>query len=313
MTLNRKSAGGDARLDDIVIFVRVVQNGSLSMAAKQLGKSPSHISKHLTALETALGVSLLQRSTHHLQLTDAGGIFFDHCLRILSDLEAAKADAGAVSDELIGTLRIHSTPGIGQALIVQTSAEYTRKFPNIRVELNFSIYSAGLNESGADIVIGSRDFDKDKFFASGVFERKLGSVPHVICATPAYLARHGHPRVPQDLLAHNCLIHVKQRGSPALWTMRHGDQDLELMVDGSFRSNIESAIRLAAIEGTGIARLPRYNVADELRQGTLIALLENCILPERTIKAFYPRSRFVPRKVYEFLALLEDRIQRLAA
>ncbi|WP_454853015.1 LysR family transcriptional regulator [Rhizobium binxianense] len=299
-------------LNDIVIFARVVQHGSFTSAAKLFGKSPSYMSKHITQLENTLALTLLHRSTHRVFLTDVGNVFFDHCVRILTELEAAKANAGALSSELVGTLRIHSTPGVGQALVVPAIADFNAKFPTVKVELTFSVYSANLMERGVDVVIGSRDFDHDEFFHSGLFERKLGTVPYVVCAAPAYFARYPKPSKPEELSGHNCLIHVKQRGNPRLWKISVENEETVVPVDGMFQSNLESAIRIAALQGSGIARLPHYSVAEEIRAGTLVPIFDGGIASDRTIKAFYPRSRFVPRKVYEFLSIVEERLKSSA-
>jgi DNA-binding transcriptional LysR family regulator len=295
-------------LNDIVIFTRVVQHGSFTSAAKHFGKSPSYMSKHITQLEHALALTLLHRSTHRVFLTDVGNVFFEHCVRILAEFDAAKANANAMSRELVGTLRVHSTPGVGQALVVPAIADFNVKFPTVKVELTFSVYSASLMDRGVDVLIGSRDFDDDEFFQSGLFERKLGAVPYVVCAASSYLERHPRPAKPQDLSEHNCLIHMKQRGNPRLWKVSTDSEEFTISVDGMFQTNLESAIRIAALQGSGIARLPFYSIAEARKSGALVALFGGGLTTDRSIKAFYPRSRYVPKKVYEFLSILEKQL-----
>ena len=297
-------------LNDIVIFTRVVQHGSFTGAARQFAKSPSYMSKHVTQLENSLSLTLLHRSTHQVFLTDAGHVFFVHCLRVLEEIDAAKADAGAFSGDLAGTLRIHSTTGVGQALVIPAVSEFNVKFPDVKVELTLSVYSANLMERRVDVLVASRDFVYDEFAQSGLFERKLGSVPYVICASPSYLARHPRPKKPGDLAQHNCLIHMKQKGNSHLWKVSVDNVETRVAVDGRFHSNLENAIRIAAIQGSGIARLPYYNVAEEIASGALVPIFDGGIATTRWIKAFYPRSRFVPKKVYEFLAILENRLKQ---
>jgi len=295
-------------LNDIVIFARVVQHGSFTTAAKLFGKSPSYMSKHVTQLENALSLTLLHRSTHHVFLTDAGKVFFDHCTRILSELDAAKADASGLSDELIGTLRVHSTPGVGQALVGPAIVDFVEQYPSVRVELTVSANSASLMERGVDVVVGSRDFDDDESFHSGLFERKLGPAPYVICAAPSYLATHPAPRCVEDISGHNCLIHTTQKPDPRIWTARIDGKESSAHVDGAFHSNLEGAILLAALRGAGIARLPLYSVIEEIRSGALVSIFDAEIVSHRVIKAFYPRSRFVPKKLRLFLAIMEARL-----
>ena len=299
-------------LNDIVIFARVVQHGSFTSAAKLFGKSPSYMSKHVTQLENALKLTLLNRSTHNVFLTDAGSVFFDHCVRILSEVEAAKANASGLGSELIGTLRVHSTPGVGQALVAPAIIDFNMLYPTVKVELTVSASSVNLMERGVDVVIGSRDFDEDVSFHTGLFERKLGPVPYVICAAPAYLGKHPRPEKPQELRDHNCLIHTTQKPDPRQWSARLGEEEVTIPVDGAFHSNFESAIVLAAVRGAGIARLPFYSVAEEMRSGALVSLFDGEIISRRVIKAFYPKSRFVPKKLRAFLAILEAQLKDMA-
>lgn len=299
-------------LNDIVIFARVVQHGSFTAAAKLFGKSPSYMSKHVSQLENALKLTLLNRSTHKVFLTDAGSVFFAHSLRILAELEAAKADVSGLGSELIGTLKVHSTPGVGQALVVPAAIEFNALYPAVTVELTVSASSVNLMERGVDVVIGSRDFDNDESFHTGLFERKLGPAPYVICAAPSYLADRPRPKRPEELAGHNCLIHTTQKPDPRIWNARVEDEDVSVQVDGTFRSNFESAIVLAALKGAGVARLPFYSVASEIRSGALVSLFDSEIVSLRMIKAFYPRSRFVPKKLKAFLSILETRLKDIA-
>jgi DNA-binding transcriptional LysR family regulator len=295
-------------LNDIVIFARVVQHGSFTTAAKLFGKSPSYMSKHVTQLENALSLTLLHRSTHHVFLTDAGNVFFDHCQRILSELDAAKADASGLSGELIGTLRVHSTPGVGQALVSPAIVDFIGQYPSVKVELTVSANSASLMERGVDVVIGSRDFDDDESFHTGLFERKLGPSPYVICAAPAYLEASGRPREFPDLSEHNCLIHTTQKPDPRIWTACVDQKEVTAHVGGTFQSNLEGAILFAALRGSGIARLPLYSVIEDIRSGALVSIFDARIVSHRVIKAFYPKSRFVPKKLRSFLAIMEARL-----
>jgi len=297
-------------LNDIVIFTRVVQHGSFTAAGKRFGKSASYMSKHVSQLESALSLSLLHRSTHSVFLTDVGQVFFEHCTQILAQLDEAKADAAALSRDLTGTLRIHSTIGVGQKLVIPAVTEFSTKFPEVRVELFFSIHSASLMDRQVDVLIASRDFAYDEFAQSGLFERNLGSAPYVVCAAPVYLARHPRPTSPDDLKHHNCLIHLKQRGNARIWKINESEKETQVEVDGYFHSNLETAVFMAALQGSGIARLPYFVVADEIASGQLVPLFEGGAESLRTIKAFYPRSRYVPKKVYEFLSVLEDRLRQ---
>ena len=296
-------------LNDIVIFTRVVQHGSFTAAAKMFAKSPSYMSKHVTQLENALALTLLHRSTHRVFLTDAGSVLFEHCVRILAELDAAKADASGLGSELIGNLRIHTTPGVGQGLVVPAIIDFNIEYPAVKVELTVSVNSVSLMERGVDVVVGSRYFDTDESFHSGLFERKLGPAPYAICAAPSYFARCGMPCKPLDLQHHNCLVHLTQKRDPKVWHIKAGDEKIGVPVDGTFHSNLEGAILVAALQGTGIVRLPFYSVAKEIQSGELVSIFDGNVISDRVIKAFYPKSRFVPKKVRAFLAILESKLK----
>ncbi|HMF67959.1 MAG TPA: LysR substrate-binding domain-containing protein [Phyllobacterium sp.] len=296
-------------LNDIVIFTRVVQYGSFTEAAKIFAKSPSYMSKHVTQLENSLALTLLHRSTHKVFLTDAGSVLFEHCVRILAELDAAKADASGLSSELIGNLRIHTTPGVGQGLVVPAIIDFNTEYPAVKVELTVSVNSVSLMERGVDVVVGSRHFEDDESFHSGLFERKLGPAPYAICAAPGYFARYGMPNHPHDLQNHNCLVHMTQKRDPKIWQIRSDGEDVAVPVDGTFHSNLEGAILLAAVEGAGIVRLPLYSVAAEIRSGQLVPIFDGDVVSDRVIKAFYPKSRFVPKKVRAFLTILETKLK----
>jgi len=292
-------------LNDLVIFARVVQHGSFTAAAKIFGKSPSYMSKHVTYLENALSLALLHRSTHHVFLTEAGSAFFENCQRILAELDAAKANASGLTSGVGGTLRVHSTPGVGHGLVAPAAVAFMAQHASVHVELSVSATSISLTETGVDLVVGSRDFAEDHYFHSGLLVRNLGRMPHVLCASPDYLARHGTPQAPQDLTGHNCLIHTSRKHDRSVWMFDDGSgEELAVPVDGTFRSNLESAVLLAAVQGAGIARLPCYSVVAELRAGRLQTLLEGQVVSDREIKVFYPKSRFVPSKVRAFIDVL---------
>lgn len=287
---------------------------SFSMAAlpkrqRYFAKSPSYMSKHVTQLENSLALTLLHRSTHKVFLTDAGSVLFEHCVRILAELDAAKADASGLSSELIGNLRIHTTPGVGQGLVVPAIIDFNTEYPAVKVELTVSVNSVSLMERGVDVVVGSRHFEDDESFHSGLFERKLGPAPYAICAAPGYFARHGMPNHPHDLQNHNCLVHMTQKRDPKIWQIRSDGEDVAVPVDGTFHSNLEGAILLAAVEGAGIVRLPLYSVAAEIQSGQLVPIFDGDVVSDRVIKAFYPKSRFVPKKVRAFLAILETKLK----
>jgi DNA-binding transcriptional LysR family regulator len=300
-------------LEDIVVFARVVEKGSFTAAAKELGKSTSAVSKHVSRLEDTLSLKLLHRSTHHLALTEPGSSFYEHCTRIIAELEQARADAAGLSGEVKGVLRVHSTPGVGQSLVSPAIIDFAESYEAATVELTISETSGNLMKAGVDIMVCSRYFGQDDAFHASLIGRDLGPTPYVVCAAPAYFARAGQPAAPQDLAAHNCLVHITQKRKPNEWQFVGKDGDFTVRVSGTFRSNLENAVLAAALRGVGIARLPEYTVGRELAAGHLRAVFQGVVQSDRMVKAFYPRSKYVPRKTRAFIECLEKRYKQTLA
>jgi DNA-binding transcriptional LysR family regulator len=295
-------------LEDMAVFARVVARGTFTAAGRELHKTTSAVSKHVARLEAALSAKLLNRSTHHLVLTEAGARFHDHCVRILAELEEARADVSAASDEMRGVLRVHSSPGIGQSLVAPAAIAIGKRFRDLNVELTVGDFTTTILRRGMDVLIGSRPFTSGEEFYSSLMVQDLGPAPYVVCASPEYLAREGTPAEPEDLLTHNCLVHATQKHDPHAWQFARGTARFAVRVNGNFRSSLEHAVLLAATEGLGITRLPLYSVTGELGRGALVPLFSGSILSDRTIKAFRPRSERLPAKVKVLLAEVEARL-----
>jgi DNA-binding transcriptional LysR family regulator len=297
-------------LEDIVIFARVVEKGSFTAAAKELRKSTSAVSKHVSRLEDSLALKLLHRSTHHLALTEAGTVYYQHCSRIIAELEEARTDAAGLSGEVKGVLRVHSSPGVGQSLVSPAVIDFARVHGAVSVELTVSEITANVMKRGVDVMVCSRYSGHDGMFHTSLLSRDIGPTPYVICAAPQYFGQHGIPDAPQALQQHNCLIHVTQKRNPNEWQFVSGNKIRKIPVSGSFRSNLENAVLLAALQGLGIARLPKYSVVRELASGALKAIFDGEVQSDRVVKAFYPRSKYVPDKTRIFLDVVEQRYKQ---
>lgn len=296
-------------LEDMAVFARVIVRGTFTAAGRELNKTTSAISKHIARLEAAVGTKLLNRSTHHLVLTEAGARFHDHCIRILAELEEARADLSAASDAMRGVLRVHASPGVGQSLVAPAAIAIGRAHPDLSVELTVGDFTTTIMRRGMDVLIGSRPFTAGEDFYSSLMAQDLGPAPYAICASPAYLARHGMPAEPEDLVGHRTLIHVTQKKDPHAWTFTRGGAQVVVRVTGGFRSSLEHAVLAASIEGLGIARLPLYTAGEPIARGDLVSLFAERVVSDRTIKAFTPRSDALPAKVR---VLIDDVVARMA-
>lgn len=295
-------------LEDMAVFARVVARGSFTAAGRELHKTTSAVSKHIARLETALAAKLLHRSTHHLVLTEAGARFHDRCVRILAEVEEARAEVSAAADGMRGVLRVHASPGVGQSVVAPAAIAISRRHPDLQVELTLGDFTTTIMRRGMDVLIGSRPFSPSEDFYSSLMAQDLGPAPYVICASPDYLAREGEPAEPEDLAGRNCLIHATQKSDPRAWVFLRGAATHVVRVSGHFTSSVEPAVLMAAREGLGIARLPLYSVRGDLETGALRALFSGRVASDRTIRAFTPRSDALPQKVK---LLLEEVAARL--
>jgi DNA-binding transcriptional LysR family regulator len=298
-------------LADLVVFARVVERRSFTAAGKELRMSTSAVSKHIARLEAALSLKLLERSTHHLTPTESGAVFYDHCVRILAALETARADAAGLTGEIKGVLRVYSTPGVGMNLVAPATLDFAQAYASVTVDLAIGELPVDLTNRGLDVIIASRHFGQDdpKVYST-LASRNLGPMPYVVCASPSYLLRHGMPASPHELAKHNCLVHVTQKRNPDEWFFTAKKEAYSVKVRETYRSNIESAVLMAAVQGLGIARLPDYIARRELNSGKLQAIFEGTVQSGRVVKAFYARSKYIPRKIRVFIDMVEKRYKQ---
>ena len=282
-------------LDGIAAFVRVVDSGSFSAAARRLNVSKSAVSAHVQRLEDRLGVRLLNRTTRRLSLTEAGAAYYRHCARILAEAEAAEQAASALQREPRGTLRISAPDSFGWMHVAPAVPAFLKRYPELGIDINLSLAFVNLVDEGLDLAIRIGTLED-----SALVVRTLASSRQVLCAAPAYLAEHGTPREPNDLVDHNCLCaDLPTWGN--VWRLAGKDGETRVTVDGSFRSNNAEMLRAAALDGIGIAALPTWVVSEQLRSGALQRVLTAWEAPVNTIYAVYPGNRLMSMKVRAFV------------
>jgi DNA-binding transcriptional LysR family regulator len=301
-----------ASVDDltlVAVFVRVVELRSFSAAARALGTTTSAVSKRIARLEDRLGVRLLSRTTRRLSLTEAGSALFVRGSRILAELEAAELEVGRHGDRPHGTLRVNGPVVFGERHVAPLLPEFLSRHPEVQVDLSLSDRYVDVVEEGWDAVIRiGRPVD------SGLIARRLGTARLVVCAAPSYLARHGVPEEPADLLAHNCLRYTMAQGRSE-WNFRTADGGVRaLAVSGNLRCDHGGAMHAAVREGLGIAMLPTFIVDDDLRSGALVELLRDHVASDVVINLVWPAGRHTQPKVKAFADFLAARCkERLAA
>jgi len=286
---------------DLRIFVRVLDRGSFSSAAKDLGLTPSAVSKLISRLEDRLGVRLLERSTRRLALTPEGETFLSRARRIVADVEEAEAEVMQARGAPRGRLRINSGTAFGLHQLTPALADFLARYPEIDVELSITDRLVDLIEEQADIAVRSGHIPEGPFI-----QRKVADLQRVICAAPSYLQRRGTPRTAAELKDHDCIVVA----GPGLnrWPFKsRGSIDVVEVRPRVSTDDAEAALRLA-IEGAGIIRLSDVIVGGPLRDGELTALLTDSHHVEPfPLAAFYPAGRQRLPRVAVFLAFLMER------
>lgn len=286
------------------IFVAVVRAGSLAGVARDRGASPSSVSRAIAALERRIGARLLQRTTRRLAPTEAGQRYFERIEPLLEELEAAEALAAGGGQVPRGTLRITAPLTFAQLSLVPALPRFAERYPQLSFELVLT--DALVDYIAERIDVGIR---LGRIPDSSMVATRLCRMPYALCASPAYLRWRGTPRRPPDLSKHD-VVRFPLAGVGAAWRFRRGRRVVQVPVSSRLSAANGVALRIAAEAGMGITLLPRWNVARQLEEGTLVELL-----PEWTATAsefdgaawlLYPSRAFLPAKVRAFVDWVKD-------
>jgi len=289
---------------DLRVFVRVMDRGSFSSAAKYLGLTPSAVSKLVSRLEDRLGVRLLERSTRRLALTPEGETFLARARRIVADIDEAEAEVMQARGAPRGKLRINSGTAFGLHQLAPALADFLARYPDIDLELSITDRLVDLIEEQADIAVRSGHIPEGPFV-----QRKIAELQRVICAAPSYLKRHGTPHTAADLKNHDCVLVAGPGLNRWPFTTRAGIDVVEVR-PRVMTDDAEAALRLA-IEGAGIIRLSDVIVGGPLRDGQLVALLTASHHVEPfPLAAIYPAGRQRLPRVAVFIEFLIERFGR---
>lgn len=290
-------------MNSMTVFVRVVGCESFTTAADQLGISTTMVSNHIRGLEARLGAKLLHRTTRRQSLTDIGRAYYEQCVDILSRIEFAEASVREQRAHPKGLLRISAVVSLSAHTLVPLMAQYIETYPEVEVELIFSDEVVDLIEGGFDAGIRYGDLPD-----SGLVARELGKTRLVACASPAYLERHGAPESLDDLRGHTCLAF---HNTVAQWHWKFGSgESTSVATSGRFSTNNMPALRTAALEGLGIAMLPRDLANADIREGRLRPLLESFGSPGRPLHIVYMPDRLMTRKLSSLIDFLVARFPK---
>ncbi|CAG9168663.1 LysR family transcriptional regulator [Cupriavidus respiraculi] len=288
------------RIGDIGLFLRVLDLGSISAAARALGLSVAVASQRLKRLERELGVPLLHRTTRQLHATPEGAILAEQGRALIEDLEALGGSLRQAGTGVAGTLRITTAASFGRQYISPLLPEFMARHPGLNLSINLTDQVLDLVGAGIDLAIRIGTLDDSTLVA-----RKIANNRRVLCASPEYLRRHGTPATPQDLTAHECLLQAGAHGRHDTWRLGDGHGgETTVRVRGRIESNAGELLADAALAGLGIAQHSVWHVWRELRDGRLVQVLPGYPIPDTGIYAVMPQRRLVPPRVRAFVEFL---------
>jgi DNA-binding transcriptional LysR family regulator len=288
---------------EMAIFQRVAERGSFAGAAEDVGLSPSAVAKLISRLEARLGVRLINRTTRRLALTAEGEIYLGHAREILAAIESAEADITSARPSPRGHLRVHTLPVIAVHHLVPVLPDFLIRYPKITFDFLVTNRMVDILDENVDVSLRIGQLND-----SALVARKIVDLTRIVCASPRYLARHGRPVRPADLVHHSCLTLSRNPGS-ATWPFRVDGELMQVNVNGPVSADSADVLLGLAIEGTGILRLSEHVVADAIHKGQLEPLLQDIQDPQTyPLWALLPPGRHQTPKVRAFLDFLIERL-----
>jgi DNA-binding transcriptional LysR family regulator len=287
-------------LAQMATFVRVVDGNSLSAAARAQRLSLPAVSRQLGALEAELGTVLVIRSTRKLRVTDAGRRWYEHCVRVLRDVDAARADVQN-SKNVRGRLVVSASLTFGLELIVPRLPKLAEAHPQLSVDLRLEDQLVDLVGEGVDVALRAGSPPPD---STGFIAQPLMAMDRILVASPAWLRKHGSAREPEQLARRACLVQVTPAGSVVRWRLRRGAEERVPDVHGQLRSTAPSALRSFAVAGAGIAYLPAWLVREDIARKRLRRVLPEWASPAITAWAVYRAELRGAPRLRAFLSAL---------
>lgn len=290
------------RFVSMQVFVSVIDLGSFTATANAFRITPAMVSRHISEIEKRLDATLIKRTTRRLQVTEVGKDYYESCKQILKQVEMAEAGAAILSGKPKGLLKVTAPIWYGSMILTPIVCDYLAEFPDVSIELSLSDRFVDIIDEGFDLAIRIGELADSSYIA-----RKLFKFDTAICASPAYLDRHGIPTRPEQLRDHQCLGFTN-------WRSHSGWKVVEKSITGHssnysrFNSNNGQSLREAALKGMGIIMMPKVLLEEDLRNGRLIEVLKEFTPSSRPVNVVYPKERQPTPKLTSFLDYL---IQRL--
>lgn len=290
-----------SRFAELHSFVQVALKGSFAAAALDEGVTPAMLGRRMDALEKRLGVKLMHRSTRGLHLTYLGEQLLERTPRLLKEFEELEADISASGAMVKGTLRVSAPASFGRLHVAPHALAFNQRFPHLKLAFNLTDSVVDLVSEGYDMSIRIGEVLDPNHVAVRLFGNR-----RVVCATPQYLARHGTPRILEDLAGHNCLAFTSQGGQQRGWMFQRDGKTVALKVDGNMACNDGELLYSWICQGVGLGWRSTWEIHKELASGQLVTVLDEFALPDYDITAVYPQQRFLPVKTRHFIDYLKS-------
>ncbi|POA29213.1 MULTISPECIES: LysR family transcriptional regulator [unclassified Pseudomonas] len=283
------------------VYVKVVEAGSMTAAALECEMSTTMVGNHLRALEQRLGVSLLHRTTRRQRLTEFGSTYYQRCLEVLGLVADSERLAEQTQGEPSGTLRITAPLTFGTERLAPALSEFVQRCPQVKLDVVLTNQRLDLLDNGFDVAIRLGNTEPPNLIA-----RPLEDYTLTMCASPAYLARRGTPQKPEELADHDCLAFAYPAGDEwrsveKQWRLSGPDGEIVVAVSGPMLINSSSGLHQAARTGMGVVMLPDALVDQDLREGKLVALMQDYQLPRRPMNLIYAQDRYRLPKLRSFV------------
>ena len=288
------------KLISMKVFEKVAKHNSFSAAADNMGLSKAMVSKHIANLENSLDVLLLNRTTRRLSLTESGAAYLERVKHILSDIEETELAVSTLSSEPRGTLKLTAPTSFGAFHLARAIGGYKQIYPEVHIEMVLTERLPDLVEDGIDLAIHVGQLDDSSLIA-----KRLAHTRMVVCGSPGYFKKYGIPKTPEDLTDHKCLIYTP-RTPVNEWSFQKDQKQFTVRVSGDIRSNISDALRVAAMQDSGLIQLPTYMTGLDINAGRLQAVLEGYEPPESPINALYLHRKHLSAKVRTFVDYLYE-------
>ncbi|PSV49914.1 LysR family transcriptional regulator [Photobacterium indicum] len=303
------------KFSDMAMFVSIVKHQGLAAAGRDLGLSPATMTARLQALEERYGVKLLNRSTRHVSLTDSGELYHKACIEILDNVSEAENLIQNGVKEVKGSLKIAAPKDIGKQYILPILSEFCKQYPDVVPYLYLDDHISNIAESGMDIVIRYGELAD-----SSLISRRLSPSRRVLCASPEYLAKHGTPLKPQDLVNHDCLAMLRSNEELKTWHFQEQDKKNAITVVPKRFSDDGEVIRYWALEGVGIALKSALDVQADINNLRLVTVLNGYMKNFNTsmsvssadLNVVYISKKYQPKRIRLFLDFLFERFSIMA-